>query len=323
MKADRKPTLIVDRVSRSFGSIRALDDVSFSARKGRILGLLGPNGAGKTTLMSVVSGALLPDTGRIAINGVWSDQSDAGWRRDVVLVPEESPPFSHTTAREYLSFVGGVMNLRGSVLDSRMDSAIHTCEIASVADRDYEVLSKGFRRRVMLAGSLVTGAAVVLLDEPTAGLDPKQKASFSALVRRLSEEAAVVFSSHSLSEVESLCDDLLVLADGSVKATGSTNELLGPEVQILRMVVDLSETSEVGQHVLSRAPARVSSIRETHEGQIIDFVLEERVSRQELLSWAVNEGIPIVSMTTPRRSVQDLYDVTTGRSGPRDGGSEV
>lgn len=315
--------MIVDRVSRSYGSIRALEDVSFSAEKGRILGLLGPNGAGKTTLMSVVAGALLPDKGRVAINGIWSDQSDARWRRDVVLVPEESPPFSHTTPREYLSFIGGVMNLRGSVLESRLDSAIQTCEIASVADRDYEALSKGFRRRVMLAGSLVTGATVILLDEPTSGLDPKQKASFAALVRRLSEESAVVFSSHSLAEVESLCDDLLVLVDGSVKATGSTKELLGREVQILRMVVDLSETSRVGQRVLSRAPARVNSIRENPEEQIIDFVLEERVSRHALLSWAVNEGIPIVSLTTPRRSVQDLYDVTTGVPDPRDGGTDL
>ncbi|MFW6233843.1 MAG: ABC transporter ATP-binding protein [Spirochaetota bacterium] len=323
MKTDRTPTLIVDRVSRSFGSLRALKNVSFTAQKGRILGLLGPNGAGKTTLMSVIAGAILPDEGRVAINGIWSNESDARWRRHVAFVPEESPPFSYLTPREYLCFIGGVMNLRGKVLDSRMSRAIETCEISAVVDRDYESLSKGYRRRVILAGSLVTGATVVLLDEPTSGLDPKQKASFAALVRRLSEDAAVVFSSHSLPEVETLCSDLLVLADGSVVASGSTTDLLGPEVQILRMVVDLSETSAVEEQVLLRAPARVKSIHVHEDGQIIDFALDDRGSRQQLLSWAVSEGIPIASLTTPRRSVQDLYEITTGGSDVSGGGSEV
>ena len=302
-----RPALAVEKVSRSYGELFALCNVSFSAHAGRILGILGPNGAGKTTLMSVIAGAILPDSGRVFLNGVASEETGAMWRRDIVFVPEEAPPLTHTTPREYLTLLGGVMGLHRATLTPRIEQALEACDLSGVADRRYEDLSKGFRRRVSLAGALVSRASVILLDEPTSSLDPQQRIDFEALVRSMASRALVVFSSHSIPEVEALCDDLLFMREGRVIAHGSAADLLGTSQDIVRLVIDLQDMEPVVTEVLGQAPAVLRSVQLRGSEQIVDYAIDAVSTRQNIISWAVEAGIPILSVSSSRMSLQDLY----------------
>ncbi len=322
MNAKTDPTLQVVDLTRSYGSFKALDSVSFTADAGRVLGLLGPNGAGKTTLLCLIAGAIVPDDGRIGIDGVWSLDEGPEWRTRIGFVPEESPAFTHMSVREYLDFLSGVTDLDRSERAERIESALTTCSLTDVAERRYEHLSKGYRRRTCLAGALVSNARVILLDEPTSGLDPQQKEDFSRLVRTLADNRVVVFSSHNIPDIEGVCDDILVLNKGSVVASGSVDDLLTVDNRILFLTIDLTGRKPLEDSLLKQAPFPVRSSSVRGEEQRIEFVLEAEGRQQELIAWAVANDMQISELRTARESLAELYRGLTGQQNADKAGKE-
>ncbi|TVQ24183.1 MAG: ABC transporter ATP-binding protein [Spirochaetaceae bacterium] len=322
MNAKTDSTLQVVDLTRSYGSLTALDSVSFTAEAGRVLGLLGPNGAGKTTLLCSIAGAIVPDDGRIGIDGVWSSDEGPEWRARIGFVPEESPAFTHMSVREYLGFLAGVMGFERTERAARIESALTTCSLTDVAERRYEHLSKGFRRRTCLAGALVSRARVILLDEPTSGLDPQQREDFSRLVRALADNRVVVFSSHSIPDIEGVCDDILVLNKGSVVAAGSVDDLLTTEDRVLFLKIDLTGRAPFADSVLKQAPFRVRSSSVRGKEQLIEFVLQAEEKQQELIAWAVAHEMPIAELRTARESLAELYRGLTGQKNADEAGEE-
>lgn len=219
--------LTADGLSRSFDGREVVRGVSFEVPKGQSVGLLGPNGAGKTTIFRMLAGCLAPSRGKVIVAGSNLQVRPAEARRSIGYMPESAASYGEMTAREYLQFraeLSGRCLSRASVLDA-VTRSVQMAHATGAIDRPIATLSKGYRQRMMLAAALVGDPPVLLLDEPTAGLDPNQVLEVRSLIRELSRDRAIVVSTHVLSEVEASCSHALILSEGKLIASGSLDEL--------------------------------------------------------------------------------------------------
>jgi ABC-2 type transport system ATP-binding protein len=214
-----------DRLSRRYGRVRAVDDVSFAVAPGEVLGLLGPNGAGKTTTLRIVAGVLRPDDGTARLGGVDIVARPAEARRRLGYLPEQLALPPELRVREYLAFRAGLRDIPRQERPRAIDEAVEACRLVACARALIGTLSRGFRQRVGLAGALLGAPPALVLDEPTAGLDPQQAAETRGLIRALAPGRAILFSSHLLAEVEQACDRVVILDGGRVAAAGTVAAL--------------------------------------------------------------------------------------------------
>ncbi|OAQ20190.1 ABC transporter ATP-binding protein [Thermosulfurimonas dismutans] len=208
-----------------YGPVVAVSDLSFKVDKGEILGLLGPNGAGKTTILKILSTQIVPTAGTARINGLDVLEQPERVRSQFGYLPENPPLYNDMEVEEYLSFVAAARGLSGTKKASRLDWVISACGLSSVLRKPIGTLSKGFRQRVGLAQALIHDPPVLILDEPTTGLDPLQIAEMRKLIRELARDKAVIFSTHILQEVEALADRVLILNQGRMVACGTQKEI--------------------------------------------------------------------------------------------------
>tara|TARA_B100000614_G_scaffold143234_1_gene127249 strand:- start:250 stop:975 length:726 start_codon:yes stop_codon:yes gene_type:complete len=217
--------LKIDRLTKQFGLKTAVDNVSFIANKGEVLGFLGPNGAGKSTTMKMVVGFLSPTSGTASVCGHDIIRNPLEVKRSVGYLPEGAPAYPDMTPYGFLKFVAAIRGFRGSEKTDRVDHAINITRIEDVARQPIETLSKGYKRRVGLAQSLIHDPAVLILDEPTDGLDPNQKQVVRDLIKSMASEKCIVISTHILEEVDAVCTRAMIIASGKVVADGSPEEL--------------------------------------------------------------------------------------------------
>lgn len=210
--------LAIDHLSRRFGPILAVADVSFSIEKGEVLGFLGPNGAGKSTTMKMATGFLAPSSGRALVCGIDVEQRPVEAKRRFGYLPEGAPAYPDMTPRSFLRFVAGMRGFSGREGRSRVGAAVETTALATVLDQPIDTLSKGFKRRVGLAAALLHDPEVLILDEPTDGLDPNQKHEVRRLIRQMAPNKAIVISTHILEEVEAVCTRAIIIARGRLLA---------------------------------------------------------------------------------------------------------
>lgn len=208
--------LIADRLSKTFGSLAAVTDVSFTVGRGEVVGFLGPNGAGKTTTMRMLAGFIAPTAGRALINGHDVGGDPLAARAALGYLPEGAPLYETMTPAELLAFTARVRGLTGAAFAARRDEVVGRLGLEAVLYRPVETLSKGFRRRVGLALAILHDPDVIILDEPTDGLDPNQKHEVRGLIRDIAREKAIIISTHILEEVAPLCTRALIIAGGSV-----------------------------------------------------------------------------------------------------------
>ena len=205
-------------LTKRFGHAVAVRDATFALPDAGVVGLLGPNGAGKTTTIRMIAGVLAPDGGELFVAGASAHREPALVRARVGYLPESAPTYPELTVREYLLFRASLVGLSGAAAAAQIERAMVRCDVARFADRLCGLLSKGMQQRVGLAATVLGDPKVVILDEPSVGLDPAQTLAFRELVRELGESRLVLFSSHLLAEVESVCDQLMVIAHGAVVA---------------------------------------------------------------------------------------------------------
>jgi ABC-2 type transport system ATP-binding protein len=212
-------------LSKSYGEVRALDALSFEIGSGQIVGLLGPNGAGKTTTMRLLTTFLPADGGTATVAGFDIRKQSQDVRRSIGYLPENPPLYVEMKVREYLRFVAGIKGIERQRINAHVDEVLSTCALESVASRRCGVLSKGFRQRVGIAQALVHKPAVVILDEPTNGLDPTQVIEVRALIGALAPKQTVVLSTHILQEVMQLCSNVVMIARGRTVIEGRIEEM--------------------------------------------------------------------------------------------------
>lgn len=215
----------INDLAKHFGAIKAVDGVSFSVKKGEVLGFLGPNGAGKSTTMKMITGFLTPTHGTVKVCGHDVLQDPIAVKANLGYLPEGAPAYADMTPDSFLKFIADVRGLSGAEKRKAVDSAAERARITHVMYQPIETLSKGYKRRVGLAQSILHNPPVLILDEPTDGLDPNQKHEVRMLINEMSDDKAIIISTHILEEVHALCNRNVVIANGKVKFNGTPQEL--------------------------------------------------------------------------------------------------
>ena len=215
----------VSNLKKTFGTFTAVDDISFTVNKGEVLGFLGPNGAGKSTTMKMITGFLTPDHGTVTVGGDNIAENPVQVKTRIGYLPEGAPLYSDMTPESFLHFVAEIRGLRGAEKSRRVEEIINKVNLESVIYKPIETLSKGFKRRVGLAQAILHDPEILILDEPTDGLDPNQKHEVRTLITDMAAEKAIILSTHILEEVHAVCTRAMIIANGRLVADGTPASL--------------------------------------------------------------------------------------------------
>ncbi|MGD8560269.1 MAG: ATP-binding cassette domain-containing protein [Gammaproteobacteria bacterium] len=215
----------VSQLKKMFGTFTAVDDISFTVDKGEVLGFLGPNGAGKSTTMKMITGFLAPDHGVIKINGNDITEDPVAAKARIGYLPEGAPLYSDMNPLSFLQFIAEIRGLKGKAKDQRIEEIIDQVNLEPVINKPIETLSKGFKRRVGLAQAILHDPQVLILDEPTDGLDPNQKYEVRTLIKNMAAEKAIILSTHILEEVHAVCTRAIIISNGKLLADGTPASL--------------------------------------------------------------------------------------------------
>ena len=250
--------LIVEALQKKYGAIEAVRGVSFEVKKGEVLGFLGPNGAGKSTTMRMITGFLPPTAGTARIQGFDIQDDPVAAKQRLGYLPENAPAYSDMTVTSFLRFIASVRGWKGRGAQSRVDEIIERCSLTGVRHRSIDTLSKGYRQRVCFAQSILHDPPVLIMDEPTDGLDPNQKHIVRTMIREMAREKAIVVSTHILEEVDAVCTRAIIISDGRIVAQGTPAELRArsPSGRLDEVFRTLTSTHEKGE-----IPAPVSADR--------------------------------------------------------------
>jgi len=302
----------VEGLVKSYGSLRAVDGVSFSVAKGELYGLLGPNGAGKTTIMSMLSGLLAPDEGRIRFDGIDLAAEPLKVKAQLGVVPQEPALYENLSARENLSFWGGLYGLSGASLKQAVDRVLELVGLTDRAKDPVKQYSGGMKRRINLALGLVHGPRAVLMDEPTVGIDPQARLNILEAVKQVAAAGTtVIYTTHYLEEVEQLCDRIAIMDHGKILAEGTLDELKrrvgGRDIVTVRGSFDATAVMPrfealPGVQVTSVEPGRlVLSVEGSGRGAV------------DLLSRVLADGLSIDGISIQPPSLNTLFLNLTGR----------
>lgn len=301
----------VSGLSKYYGDVAAVQDVSFRVEKGQILGFLGPNGAGKTTTMRVLTCYLPPSSGTARVAGYDVVEESMEVRRHIGYLPEQPPLYNDMTVRAYLRFVARIKGIPGGQIEGRMSETMERTAITHYADTVIGHLSKGYRQRVGLAQALVHNPDVLILDEPTVGLDPKQIIEIRQLIRGLGGSHTVILSTHILSEVSMTCEKIVVINNGRIAGEGTPESLtaqlkegeallahiVGPTTQVLALLRGLDGVVEVTTDAHG-AQSEADYTVVTSAGQDV---------RDELTRRVVSQGFSLRELRPLGMSMEDIY----------------
>jgi ABC-2 type transport system ATP-binding protein len=215
----------VENLTKNFGPKVAVDHISFTVERGEVLGFLGPNGAGKSTTMRMITGYIPPSDGKVTVGGHDMAEDPIGAKRLIGYLPENAPAYADMTVESFLGFVAELRGLRGDDKKKAISRVVEMCFLESVLYQSVDTLSKGYRHRTCFAQSILHDPDVLVLDEPTDGLDPNQKHEVRGLIRRMGERKAIIFSTHILEEVEAVCSRAIIIDRGKIVANGTPDQL--------------------------------------------------------------------------------------------------
>lgn len=304
----------IERVSKDFGSTHAVRDASFTVARGTITGLLGPNGSGKTTLMRILTGFFPPTTGCVRIAGLDAAEEPMAVRRKIGYLPENVVLYPDMRVHRFLDFCAGVRRLKGGHKARRIETTIHDCGLQEVAGRRMGTLSKGYRQRVGLAQALLHEPEVLILDEPTVGLDPRQIVEIRRLIRSLRGRTTVLLSTHILPEVDMICERVVIIDRGRIVAEDATAALTRGAQGTERTVVRVEGPADTVGGVLRSLPA-VDQVEVTNRGTagesgICEFVVcsgaGESMSKT-IAAAIVAHGWGVLEIRPLSLSLEDLF----------------
>ena len=250
--SDRPNMIVADHLTKRYGRFLAVEDVNFAISRGRVVGFLGPNGAGKTTTIRMIAGFLTPTSGSIRVEDLDVTRHSRAVRQRLGYLPEAAPSYGEMRVREFLTFRAKMFCVPFTKRKRSIDLALNRCALEEVQRRPIHQLSKGYRQRVGLAAALLHQPPVLILDEPTVGLDPSQIREFRGLIRELAEHHTILLSTHILPEVELMCDEIIMIARGKIRAQGSIEQLRRKAANFTRYVVECD------------SPKAASTLREIH-----------------------------------------------------------
>ena len=300
----------VQNLTKRYGPVTAVDDVSFKVERGEILGFLGPNGAGKTTTMRILTGYMPPTGGKAVVGGYDVQEQPIEAKRRTGYLPETPPLYPDMTVRDYLDFCARIKGVPRGERTTRVTNAMERTRIADVGKRHCGKLSKGYRQRVGLAQALLHNPEVLILDEPTAGLDPKQIIETRQLIKQLGGDHTVILSTHILPEVSQTCGRVVIINRGRVVAVDSpdnlTSRLRGSETMFLQVDAGGADPKDTLRAVDGVIQVRVAETR----GAVTALEVESgqgRDVRRELAAAIVNRGWGLLELRPMRMSLEEIF----------------
>ena len=302
----------VRELTKAYGSVLAVDHISFDVPKGQIVGFLGPNGAGKSTTLRMLTCYLAPTSGTASINGFNIFHDSFKVRQNLGYLPENVPLYLEMRVEEYLDFRGRLRGMDRQKRRQRIDYAIERCWLTSVRRRPIGHLSKGYRQRVGLADSLLHNPAVLILDEPTVGLDPTQIRETRKLIKDLGGEHTLMLSTHILPEVEAVCDRAIIIAGGRIVAEGTPDELRASRRLGSRVLVECRGPASQVESVLARVAGvgRVEILNGQRDAQYVTAALRPKDGcdvREEVARTVIQHGWPLRDLRLEHATLEEFF----------------
>jgi ABC-2 type transport system ATP-binding protein len=300
--------IAVEHLTRRFGGVTAVDDVSFRVARGEVLGFLGPNGAGKSTTMKMITGFLAPTGGTAVIGGHDILAEPIAAKRQLGYLPEGAPAYPDMTPAGFLDFVAHIRGFAGKEAERRIDLAVERTQLGTVLDQPIETLSKGFKRRVGLAQALLHDPDVLILDEPTDGLDPNQKHEVRRLIATMPEKA-IVISTHLLEEVDAVCTRAIVIAQGRLVADGTPGALAARSRHHNAVRLALPQDGHDAAAALMRLPgvATVEAVEDSEGSALMIFPHDGSTIIAEITDLIRTAGWPVAALRVERGRLDDVF----------------
>jgi len=296
----------VEHISKTYGTQQAVDSISFEVMPGEVVGFLGPNGAGKSTTLKMITGYLPKDTGNIFVCGIPVEGEAIPTKKKIGYLAESNPLYHEMYVREYLQFIGELHRVRN--VKSRVDEVVGMAGLSAEMHKEIGQLSKGYKQRVGLAAALIHDPEVLILDEPTTGLDPNQIIEIREVIRSLGKKKTILFSSHILQEVESLCDRVIVINKGKIVADDRIEKLRDAgAASSLRVQLKEKATKNIFENI----PGLLNIEQVDEHNWVFQTSDAEKLSK-ELLGFTLQHSLNIVSLQTQTRSLEDIFRNLTG-----------
>ena len=304
-------SISVKGITKRYGSQLAVNDVSFEIPGGQIVGFIGPNGAGKSTTMKIITGTLPPDKGSVLIKGLPALEHQNEIRRMIGYLPEHNPLYLEMYIREYLQYVAGLYQLKGKNRTGKVEDVIEKTGLGPEIGKTIGKLSKGYRQRVGLAQAMIHEPDILILDEPTTGLDPNQLSEIRNLISNIGREKTVLLSTHILQEVEAICDRVIIIDHGRIVADESAENLTtAGSGQVQTIHVEIEENSDPA---VWEGLAFITNIKTIGGKQFLLETHESRDIRGEIFNFAVNQGLTILSLSLRKKNLEEVFrEITNG-----------
>ena len=298
----------INNLVKKYGDHVAVDDLSLTVEPGKIYGFLGPNGAGKSTTMNIITGYLGATSGEVKINGhdIFKEPEEA--KKSIGYLPEIPPLYVDMTVREYLDFVAELKKLEKSLRKRYVEEAMETTGITDVANRMIRNLSKGYRQRVGFAQAILGYPEIIILDEPTVGLDPKQIIEIRELIRKLGEKHTVILSSHILTEISAVCDHVFIISKGKLVASDATENLVSlmSGAQEIEVTVR-TDASEAQKELASITEVSKVEVKNEDAGELIVYAKKGADVRESVFRALAEKHFAVLEMHTIEKSFEDVF----------------
>ena len=297
-------SFIINNISKSYASQKAVASLSFSINKGEVVGFLGPNGAGKSTTLKMIAGYLQPDQGEVTLNGISLLKQPIAFKKLIGYLPESNALYEEMYVREYFKFLSEVHKLAAP--EKRINELIEQTGLSKMQHKKIGDLSKGYKQRVGIAAAIIHEPALVLLDEPTSGLDPNQLVEIRQLIKSLSANAMILFSTHILQEVTAICSRVLVLHQGELVADTLIDDLLKPSQQAVLVVFE----EEIAPF-LTEPIFKQHSVHQEDKHTLVIKASDTNLLKKNLMSFALTNNLNIQRLHTQEASLEEIFKLLT------------
>lgn len=298
--------IIVENLTKKYGEHTAIDRLNFHIRKGEVVGFLGPNGAGKSTTMKIITGFMAPSEGLARVGGFDVFENPIEVKKRIGYLPETPPVYADMLVRDYLTFVAQLKGVEGGAIKTYVDRAIEKTHLGAVQNRLIQNLSKGFKQRVGIAQALVSNPEVLILDEPTVGLDPKQVAEIRDLIRELRGEHTVILSTHILPEVQATCERIIIINHGKIVAQDSLANLSALKSGSRRVHLKVRKANADLQESLKTLPGVLAVIATSPQDWQIDASESDDVI-ERVASQVISSGSGLLEITSARADLEEIF----------------
>jgi len=314
------PKIEVKNLSKLYGNVQAVNDVSFSVGDQQVLGFLGPNGAGKTTVMKILTGFHFPSKGTALVDGISVEEQPLEIKRRIGYLPENVPLYADLTVDEYLNFAADAHFIPKEKRSGAINASLEACGLTLYRNRKIETLSKGYRQRTGLAQAILHDPPILILDEPTTGLDPNQIIEIRSLIKELGKRKTVILSTHILQEVEAICTQVLIINEGRIAAQGKPEEIAGSMKggDNWELVLKGADADTVSGKLQAIGDLSGILVETTGKGYVSArfFISADETSDinagERIFDWAVSNNFKLLEMNRKKLSIEDIFVKLTG-----------